>query len=33
MIDFVTMRQCKIQGNREYRIKIVEVMEKGADTE
>ena len=33
MIDFVTMRQRKIQGNREYRIKIVEVMEKGADTE
>ena len=26
MIDFVTMRQRKIQDNREYRIKIVEVM-------
>ena len=33
MIDFVTMRQRKIQDNREYRIKIVEVMAKCADTE
>ena len=33
VIDFATMRQRKFQNNYEYRIKIVEVMAKGAATE
>ena len=33
MIDFVTMRQRKIQSKRAYLIKFVEVVAKGADAE